>query len=134
MPDGEIAVQASLHPHAANWVTLEITLSGVLTLQMVLDTGSPASAISPATTVELQCLNLLADPSKPPYHHRLTAITTQEGYALPDFDVVVLPRLERMRVAGILVPGLLGLNFLNQFSHVCYYVDTHRLVLGSRPP
>jgi hypothetical protein len=130
--DGEIAVQARLHPSTSSWVTIPIVLSGLYSLSMVLDTGAPASAISPETATELQRFNLLTSPSSPPYHHRLTAITTPEGHPLPAFDVVVLPRLARMKAAGIEVVGLLGLNFLNQFSSVCYYVDTRTLVLQPR--
>ena len=132
MTSGEFVIQAALHSNAASWVLLPITLNGLHSLSTVLDTRAPVSAISPDTAAELRGLGLLKEPVKPRYHHRLEEITTTQGHHLPALDIVVLPRLARMKAVGIDVMGLLGLDFLNLFASVCYYVDAHRLVLTRR--
>jgi hypothetical protein len=132
MPEPGIVIQAELHESAASWVIVPITLSNRHTLKMVLDTGSPVSAISPATAADLRALALLNAPPAPPYAHRLTAVGTADGRRLPDVSVIVLPRLARMRAVGIEVTGLLGLDFLRAFESVCYYLDARRLVLQPR--
>ena len=132
MTSGELVVQAGLHSNAASWVLIPITLNGLHSLSMVLDTGAPVSEISPDTAAELSGLGLLKEPVKPRYHHRLEDITTTQGQSLPPLDIVVLPRLARMKAVGIEVMGLLGLDFLILFASVCYDVDARRLVLTPR--
>lgn len=128
----EIVVQAGIHPSPASWVIVPLTIHGFHSLALVLDTGSPVSAISSATADDLRRLNLLDNPVGPPYRHRLSSVTMAQGHPLPDLDVVVLPRLARMLAVGIDVVGLLGLDFLNRFARICYEVDTQSLAFRPR--
>ena len=90
---------------------------------MVLDSGSPVSAVSPETAEDLRHLHLLAPARDPQYTYRL-ALPTLDGQSLPDLEVRILPRLSRLGIVG-----LLGLDFLRQFLAIHYYVPTRRLVL-----
>ena len=122
MPGGELSIQAQLHPSGL-WLTIQVTLEGHRTLAMVLDSGSPVSAISPETADELRALDLLLPAMVPGYEFRLAAPSVQ-GQNLPELDVRILPRLTRLRIAG-----LLGLDFLSKFLAIHYYVPSRRLVL-----
>src|SRR5438874_11874877 len=111
MPGGEISIQASLHPNpTGRWITLPVDIAGVHTLAVVLDTGSPFSAISPGTVEDLEHLGLLQPPSTRYYRHRLTRLTVQ-GQSLPDLDVRVLSRLTELKVAC-----LFSLDFFASFT------------------
>lgn len=122
MPGGELSIQARLHPSGL-WITIPIRLSRARTLVMVVDSGSPISAISPETAEDLRELELVAPAQHPRYEYRLTALTVQ-GQPLPDLEVRVLPRLTQLHIAG-----LVGLDFLSQFLAIHFYVPTRRLVL-----
>ena len=122
MPGGELSIQARPHPSGL-WITIPVTIGRVRTLAMVIDSGSPVSAISPEIAQALRDAGLLAPASTPPYEYRLAALTVQDQ-SLPDQDVRILPRLARLRIAG-----LLGLDFLSQFLAIHFYVPTRRLVL-----
>ena len=121
MHGGEIAVQAALHP-SGNWITLPLTVGGLLHLDMVLDTGSPVSVISPKARDDLLGRQLL-DPSTEGIRYRLAQLSVHEQ-PLPPLMVRVLPRLTRLQV-----DGLLGLDFLRLFEHVHFHVPTLQLVL-----
>jgi hypothetical protein len=119
------------HPRTG-WIIIPIYLDGSHYLEMVLDPGSPASAINPLVERELRTLDAVGGPQEPRFDLRLSGVTAQ-GQQLPDFDVVLLPRLARLSALQIKVDGLLGLNFLNSFAAICYSVDQRRLVLTPRP-
>ena len=91
----------------------------------MLDTGSPASAISPAARDELVFKRLVL-PAAVSSGYLLTN-STVNGQPLPDFMVRVLPRLTRLGV-----DGLLGLDFLRRFRRVGFLVDDLLLTLEGR--
>lgn len=125
MPGDDLSIQARLH-RSGLWIVVPITIGPLPDLAMVLDSGSPVSAISPETAAALSTLGLLAPAQRPRYQHRLTSLTVQ-GQQLPDLEVRILSRLSRLQVVG-----LLGLDFLSQFKAVHYYVETRRLILEIR--
>lgn len=125
MHGGDLSIQARLH-RSGLWITIPVTVGHLPNLAMVLDSGSPVSAISPETAVALETLGLLAPAQNPRYEHRLAGLTVH-SQALPDLEVRILPRLTRLRIVG-----LLGLDFLARFSAVHFYVDTLQLVLEAR--
>ena len=89
---------------------------------MVLDPGSPVSAISPEVSRELRSLGLLQESQRRRYY-QLAALTVQDQ-PFPSLEVRVLPRLAELEV-----DGLVGLDFLRQFAAVHFYISTMRLVL-----
>jgi hypothetical protein len=117
----QIDIQAEIHP-AGRWVTIPIVVDGSYALSPVLDTGSPVSAISPRIQQELENRRLLG-PSAIPRRYLLSEIAAQ-SQSLPDLDVAVLPRLDRIGV-----DGLLGLDFLTQFESIHFHTRSLRLVL-----
>lgn len=122
MLGGEISVRADLHP-SGNWITVPISVAGLISLAMVLDTGSAVSAISPAAKDVLGARGLVL-PRGDGDGLLLTQLTVQ-GQALPDLVVRVLPRLARLGI-----DGLVGLDFLRAFERVSFHVPTLRLVLS----
>ena len=125
MLSGEL--QIPVRPHASGlWVGIYLTVAGRETFLMVLDSGSPLSAVSPDTVQILQDGGLLGLP-RGPGHYRLTDLHARDAVgrpALPDVSVRVLPRLSRLRV-----DGLLGLDFFRQFERVCFQLSQMRLEL-----
>ena len=91
-------------------------------LLMVLDTGSPVSAISPPVRDALFVRGVIP-PARDGARYILTRLTVHDQ-PLPDLTVRVLPRLERIRV-----DGLLELDFLRQFEYVHFHVSNLQLVL-----
>ena len=122
MPGGELSVRTYPHPSGL-WITMPLTVGRVKSLAMVIDSGSPVSAISPEIADELRQFELLAPAEAPRYEYRLTALTV-DGQPLPDLEVRILPRLTRLGIAG-----LVGLDFLSQFLAVHFYVLRRELVL-----
>lgn len=132
MPGGEVSVVTALHPTGL-WITVPVTVGGRVTLLMVLDPGSPISAISPAAEQTLRNHGLLEPRAGEASPHLLTNLTI-EGQPLPDLQVRVLSRLARLarwnvRGAPLEVDGLLGLDFLGKFVDVHFNVPTMRLRL-----
>ena len=128
----EIRVQAQLHPTGL-WVTVPLTVDGRVTLWMVLDTGSPASAISPTAEQTLLDSQLVRAAGEQNRQHVLTGVAVQ-GQALPDLRVRVMRRLGRFpyRELGglsLAIDGLLGLDFLSQFEDIHFNVSQMRLLL-----
>lgn len=117
-----VAIQARPHPSGL-WITIPVAVSGVVTLAMVVDSGSPVSAISAGTADELRAFNLASPALDPRYEYHLAALTA-DGQALPDLNVRILPRLSRLRIVG-----LVGLDFLSQFLAIHFYVPRRELVL-----
>ncbi len=118
---GEIAIEAERHP-SGRWITVPLAIGGVLTLAAVLDTGAPVSAISPRTETRLLSAGLLR-PSGRPNRYALTDLSTA-NQTLPPLEVAVIRRLDRLDV-----DALLGLDFLTQFTRICFDTRTMRLVL-----
>lgn len=124
MPSGEIRIQTVLHPNPiGRWISIPVSIAGAPDRLLVLDPGSPVSAISPETRDDLSRLHLLPPASDLRYEHRLADLVVQEQ-PLPDFDVRVLRKLSRLGV-----DGLIGLDFLRQFFAIHYYVGSMELVL-----
>src|SRR5438094_9460920 len=121
MRGGEIRVRATLHP-SGYWIALPVTVMDVAELLMVLDTGSPVSAISPPVRDALLTSGLIT-PASDGARYLMTRLTVHDQ-PLPDLVVRVLSRLERIRVNG-----LLGLDFLRQFEYVHFHVPSLQLVL-----
>jgi hypothetical protein len=120
MSTGEVAIRARLH-RSGRWITLPLSV-GTYLIYPVLDTGSPVSALSPSIRTELLSRNLLS-PTDTPRRDQLTGLTA-DGQALPDLEVGVLARLDRLGV-----DALLGLDFLLHFERIHFHVRTFQLVL-----
>jgi hypothetical protein len=114
-----MAIQAALHPSGL-WITVPLVIDGIQDFVPVLDTGSPVSVISPRMQERLLGRGLLMAAAQPE-QYRLSHITA-DMQPLPDLDVRVIRRLDRLGA-----DGLLGLDFLSQFRRVCF--DTHTLLL-----
>ena len=124
MPGGDLRIRTGLHPNPlGRWISFPVMVGGVHDVLMVLDPGSPVSAISPETRHDLARLNLLQPPTSPRYEHLLTGLVVQ-GQSFPDLDVRVLRRLSRIQV-----DGLVGLDFLSRFFAIHFYVQTSELIL-----
>src|SRR5262245_5941142 len=107
IPNGELAIPAELHP-SGHWIGISVAIGGRHTIFMVLDTGSPASAISPGISRALRTRGLLRE-SRIPGSYQLTELTaadTPRKPPLPNVTVRILPRLDRLKIEG-----LLGLDF-----------------------
>ncbi len=125
MPAGELTVPVSTHPSGL-WVGIYVDIGARVRLFMVLETGSPVSALSPSIAQHLHSRKLLqADPA-PGYFRPapLTAAQAPGHPPLPDLAVRVLPRLTRLRI-----DGLLGLDFFRRFDRVCFQLSAMRLEL-----
>ena len=118
---GEIAIQARFHP-SRRWITIPLVVGGRRLISAVLDTGSPVSAISPRIERVLSGDGLLL-PSARPNRRRLADLRVQ-GQPLPDLEVAVLNRLDRLAV-----DGLLGLDFLTHFEHIHFHTRALQLIL-----
>jgi hypothetical protein len=135
MPGGEISILTTLHPTGL-WITVPITVAQRVTLFMVLDPGSPASAISPVAVQTLrnwQLIRAVDEDTRAVQSHLLTDLDVQ-GQPLPDVRVQVLARLARLarwriRDVPLEIDGLLGLDFLGQFVDIHFNVPTMRLRL-----
>lgn len=116
----ELVIQTVLHPTRI-WITVPLTIAGRSTLDMVLDTGSPATSISEPTLKHLQGLGLVSTSDAPSYV--LRGLTIQ-GQAIPDMRVRVSARATQVGA-----DGLLGITFLGRFTDVHFHVPTGRLTL-----
>jgi hypothetical protein len=125
MPTGEIVIPASNHPSGL-WVGIYVGVGTEATIFMVLDTGSPVSALSPAIAQHLHMRGMLYQ-AEAAGHFRpspLTAWRAAGRPALPGLTLRVLPRLGRLQI-----DGLLGLDFFRQFEQVCFHLSQMRLEL-----
>jgi hypothetical protein len=130
MPGGELAIPVKVHPSGL-WVGIAVTISGQQTIFMVLDTGAPASVISPGIARELTERGLL-QPTADPGHYGLTDLTAQDADDQPPLpDVIVRPL---RRLALLQIDGLLGLDFFRQFDRITFDFPTASLTLSSAPP
>ena len=126
MPDGD-QFYVPVSPHATGlWIGIDVTINASVTIFMVLDCGSPRSAISPGLSQDLQRQGLLhatADPRS----YRLTNLTA-DANPLPDLIVRELSRLTRLKI-----DGLLGLDFFGSFELTCFRLSTSQPLLEYLP-
>jgi hypothetical protein len=118
---GEIAIQTEVHP-SGRWITIPLIIGESHDISAVLDTGAPVSAISPRVEHRLLSSGLLGA-SALPRRYRLRNITA-DRQPLPDLDIAVIRRLDRLGV-----DGLLGLDFLTHFERVHFHTRSLLLVL-----
>jgi hypothetical protein len=125
-PTGELVVPASNHPSGL-WVGIYVGVGTEATIFMVLDTGSPVSALSPAIAQHLHTVGLLHPAEAAGYFRpaQFTAWRATGRPALPDLPLRILPRLGRLQI-----DGLLGLDFFRQFERVCFQLSQMRLELS----
>lgn len=118
---GELVIQASIH-RSGRWITIPLTVSGTRELMAVVDTGAPVSAVSLAVHARLTESGLL-QATTASNRYRLAPLTA-DGQQLPDLEVAVIRRLDRLDV-----DGLLGLDFLTRFAHIHFDTAALRLRL-----
>ena len=117
---GEVSIQAEFHP-SGHWITVPLTVAGLLTLNMVLDSGSPQSALSRSAMVDLNASNLLTQARGLVF---LLGNLEIQGHAIPDLLVQPVARLGRLGI-----DGALGLDFFNMFRRVSFDTVTLELTL-----
>ena len=121
MPDAvEIVIDAWQHPRYG-WVMVSMEVGRGILLHMALNPGVPASSISLRTQQ-----SLIANEVLPPIaqrHYVLHNATVQQQ-PLPPLHV----RVSRINRPG--ADGLLGLDFLRQFTDIHVHVPTFRLTLS----
>jgi hypothetical protein len=129
MPDGELVIPVGLHPSGV-WVGISVTIASRHTIFMVLDTGAPASGLSPSVSQDLQRRGLL-HPSQVADRFLLTELTAEAAEhkpPLPDLLVGTVLRLGRLQIEG-----LLGLDFFRLFDHICFDFPTSSLTVSPIP-
>ncbi|HEY7060740.1 MAG TPA: hypothetical protein VII06_04620 [Chloroflexota bacterium] len=108
------------------WMGIRVAVEDQGVLLMVLDTGSPVSALSPTIAQRLYSRGLLRPASAPSYYS-LSGLSAEDAVGqpgLPDLTVRALPRLGRLQIEG-----LLGLDFFRQFDRVCFQLSAMQLEL-----
>ncbi len=116
----DIVVQTRLH--AVNqWILIPLVIRGGEAVNMVLDTGAPLSAISNDTRDTLIAAGLL-EPLRGNWY-TLRGLSIQ-GQPIADLMVRISSRVTQARAEG-----LLGLDFLRQFTEIHFHVPTLRLTL-----
>lgn len=118
---GELVVQAALH-QSGRWITIPLTVAHDYRLWAVLDTGAPVSAVSPRIAAALMAQGFLRESTRP-NRYLLTPVAI-EGQRLPDLEVGVIRRLDRLEVTAPL-----GLSFLMQVAHIHFDTAALRLRL-----
>ena len=125
MLTGELSIPVRSHPSGL-WMGMSLAVDIQHVVFMVLDTGSPVSAVSPTVARDLHAVGLLS-PRAVPGAFLISGLRAREAVgqpALPDLTVRILPRLARLQI-----DGLLGLDFFRQFGRVCFHLSTLRLEL-----
>lgn len=102
------------------WVVLPLQVHGV-NLNMVLNTGLPFSAISEGARDDLLGREILPPVTRSSY---ILTDVTMIGTPLSDLLVRVRRNLTQFEVDGIL-----GLDFLRQFTEIHFEVASYRLTL-----
>jgi hypothetical protein len=118
---GDLVIQTALHPRGW-WVMVPVEVAGLVTVELVLDTGSLLSGISEPTREMLASRGLLSPAGERRFLLRNLSI---QGQALPD----VIVRVSR-RVTQTGARGVLGLDFLGQFTDIHFHVPSMRLTLS----
>lgn len=122
---GDLTIPVERHPSGL-WVGIYVSANNQQTMLMVLDTGSPVSALSPTIAQALHIRGLLRSELTPGSFRPVALMAVQAaGHpTLPDLRMRVLPRLTRLQI-----DGLLGLDFFRQFDRVCFQLAAMRLEL-----
>lgn len=116
-------IQAKLDP-ANRWVLIDLDIGADLTVDMVLDTGSPLSTISAGTRSKLARLGRL-HPVPDAVNRFLFNDLQIQNQPIGDLIVRVSPVTTR---AG--AEGTLGLDFLTRFETIQFHVPTLHLTLS----
>lgn len=103
---------------------LPLRVGGIVQLNMVLNTGLLISSISGQARQDLIMKELIPPVGGSGY--LLTELTIAQ-HPVADLRVRVRPRVDQLRVDGIL-----GLDFLRQFTDVHFHVPSFRLTLAKR--
>lgn len=125
MLTGDLVIPVEPHPSGL-WMCVAASIAGQVMLRLVLDTGSPVSALSPTVVEDLSGRGLLR-PTRAPGAYQLRDLRAGRAVgepALPNLTVRVLPRLARIQVEG-----LLGLDFFRLFDRVCFQLSAMQLEL-----
>lgn len=124
--DGELSIVTSLHGRRL-WLLIPIEV-GDEVFHMVLDTGSPFSAISEPMRETLEAGGHIEPTGSRSPTYRLRGVRIQ-GHDVGDIEV----RLSR-RVTQVGADGILGLlDFLGRYEEVCFYRDSMTLTLKGGP-
>jgi hypothetical protein len=114
-------VSVQTHTHPNGWIMVPISVCGVWHGEFLLNTFTPVSSVSPTTTTMLEAFRCLG--SHADQRHRLQGLIVGD-VRLPDLPVRV------SRAAALLdIEGMLGLNFLRQFTTVRFDVPSGTLTL-----
>jgi hypothetical protein len=119
---GRLIVQTILHT-TNSWILVPVHVSDYGAIDLVLDTGSPLSAISAQFFARLTRSGSLDQIA--PNRFRLKALSIQ-GQRIADLTVRVSPR-----VTAVGADGVLGLDFLTRFREIRF--DVPSLVLTLTP-
>lgn len=126
MLGGDITTEGRFHT-SGRWITFPLGIAGIETLWMVLDTGSPLSAVSPTIRDYLERQGLLRQSGRGNLY--LLGRLTMAGHQVPDLEIGVVVRLERLQIEGVL-----GLDFLANYEDIHFNVPTLRLTLSPATP
>jgi hypothetical protein len=121
----EIAITTAIHPRRF-WITIPLRIGESGLLEMVLDTAAPLSGISVQVRDDLRERGLLEPPRSARYVLRNLIV---QGQPFPDVPVRVSPRLTEVGADGVL-----GLDFLSQFTDIHFHVPTRLLTLTILSP
>ena len=116
----DLVVQTELHPRHW-WIIVPLRSADGHELSMVLDTGVFLSGISESTRADLVRRGLVEVVDARRY--RLRGMTVQ-GQPFPDLTVRVSPRATEVGAAGVL-----GRDFLGQYTDIHFHVPTMQLTL-----
>jgi hypothetical protein len=106
MPD----ITVVTHVHPREWIMVPVSICGVWRGEVMFNTFTPISAVSAGTAAVLEAFRCFGTPTGRELVLEGLAIG---GVRLPSLAVRV------SRAATMLdVEGMLGLNFLNQYSHL----------------
>ena len=122
MPDSfEIVIEVTPHPRYG-WLMVPVQIPGDAVLDMALNPGVPRSSIGATVQHDLMMRELL-----PPVNQReyVLADAAIQGQRIPPLTV----RVSRVRLPG--ADGIIGLDFLAQFTDIHFHVPSFRLTLSN---
>lgn len=119
VPD-EIVIQTYLDARHG-WIIVPVDIADTVRIEMVLDTGSPLSALGDPVRQMLMERGLLTTDGGRRGLLRHVSIHRQP---LPD-----LPVRQSRRVSQVGASGVLGLDFLAQFTTLSFHMPSMRLTL-----
>lgn len=114
-----IAVRTLAHPRG--WILIPVTVCGIWHGHFMLNTFTPISSVSASTATMLEALQCFTPQAS---HGHLLRTLTIGGVPLPELPVRI------SRAATLLdVEGMLGLDFLRQFTAIRFDVPAGTLTL-----